>query len=29
MELGFAAVRRREGVTAGLPIFPVKAYTGR
>ncbi len=24
-----AAVRRREGVTAGLPIFPVKAYTGR
>lgn len=24
-----AAVRRREGVTAGLPVFPVKAYTGR
>lgn len=24
-----AAARRREGVTAGLPIFPMKAYTGR
>ena len=24
-----AAVRRREGVTAGLPVFPVKPYTGR
>jgi len=24
-----AAARRREGVTAGLPIFPVKPYTGR
>lgn len=24
-----AAVRRREGVTAGLPIFPAKTYTGR
>jgi len=24
-----AAARRREGVTAGLPIFPVKTYTGR
>lgn len=24
-----AAARRKEGVTAGLPNFPVKAYTGR
>ena len=24
-----AAVRRREGVTAGLPVFPVKTYAGR
>jgi tetratricopeptide (TPR) repeat protein len=24
-----AAARRKEGVTAGLPIFPVKAYKGR
>ena len=24
-----AAARRREGVTAGLPIFPVKPYSGR
>jgi TolB-like protein len=24
-----AAVRRREGVTAGLPVFPVKTYVGR
>ena len=24
-----AAARRKEGVTAGLPIFPVKPYTGR
>ena len=24
-----AAARRKEGVTAGLPAFPVKAYTGR
>ncbi|CAN5209180.1 hypothetical protein BH24PSE1_BH24PSE1_11670 [soil metagenome] len=24
-----AAVRRREGITGGLPVFPVKAYTGR
>jgi TolB-like protein len=24
-----AAVRRREGVTAGLPVFPVKPYVGR
>lgn len=24
-----AAARRREGVTAGLPVFPVEPYTGR
>lgn len=24
-----AAARRREGATAGLPVFPVKAYAGR
>jgi TolB-like protein len=24
-----AAVRRKNGVTAGLPVFPVKPYTGR
>ena len=24
-----AAARRQEGVTAGLPVFPVKPYTGR
>ena len=24
-----AAVRRREGVTAGLPVFPIKTYVGR
>ncbi|QIK96318.1 TIR domain-containing protein [Sphingomonas sp. HDW15A] len=24
-----AAARRREGVAAGLPVFPVKPYTGR
>lgn len=24
-----AAVRRREGVNAGLPVFPIKTYVGR
>ena len=24
-----AAARRKNGVTAGLPVFPVKPYTGR
>ncbi len=27
--VGIATARRKEGVTAGLPIFPIKTYTGR
>ncbi len=27
--IGIATARRKEGVTAGLPVFPVKPYVGR